>query len=109
MRPELDYYGRQAALDLAGARQAGADSPITRTAWLARREMLRAQRSEISVLLRDGVISDEVYGEMISQIDAGLVELERMTESGAELHRARCACLSLLVLYWLSLRRTCGS
>jgi hypothetical protein len=47
--------------------------------------MLRAQRGEISILLRDGVISDEVYGEMISQIDAALVELERMTESGSVL------------------------
>ncbi len=44
--------------------------------------MLRAQRSEVSVLLRDGVISDEVYSELISQIDGSLVELERIAENG---------------------------
>jgi hypothetical protein len=57
----------------------------TREFLLARRETLRAQRSEISTLLRDSVISDEVYAEMISQIDGALVELEQMAESGSDL------------------------
>ena len=81
---ELDYYGRQAALDLQALVK---QEPTLRTRelLLARREMLRAQRSEISVLLRDGVISDEVYSEMISQIDGSLLELERIAENGPDL------------------------
>jgi len=47
----------------------------SREMLLARREMLRAQRSAVTTLLRDSVISDEVYGEMISQIDGDLVSL----------------------------------
>jgi CPA1 family monovalent cation:H+ antiporter len=82
--PELDYYGRQAAKDL---QTLVAQEPTLRTRelLLARRETLRAQRSEISTLLRDSVISDEVYAEMISQIDGALVELEQMAESGSVL------------------------
>jgi hypothetical protein len=49
---------------------------------LARREMMRAQRSVMSELLRDGMISDEVYGETIGKIDAALVEFEQAAESG---------------------------
>ena len=49
----------------------------TRELLLARRETLRAQRGEISTRLRDSVISDKVYAEMISQIDGALVELEQ--------------------------------
>jgi len=77
--PELEYYGRQAALDLQSLvkREPALKS---REMLLARREMLRAQRSAVSTLRHDGVISDEVYGEMIHQIDAALVELERVTE-----------------------------
>ncbi len=80
--PELDYYGRQAAKDL---QTLVAQEPTLRTRelLLARRETLRAQRSEISTLLRDSVISDEVYAEMIGQIDGALVELEQMAESGS--------------------------
>ena len=81
---ELDYDGRQAALELQALVK---QEPTLRTRelLLARREMLRAQRSEVSVLLRDGVISDEVYSEMISQIDGSLVELERIAENGPDL------------------------
>jgi hypothetical protein len=36
----------------------------------------------MSELLRDGMISDEVYGETIGKIDAALVEFEQAAESG---------------------------
>jgi len=41
----------------------------------ARREGLRAQRAMLSGLLRDGVISEQAYEELIAEVDAGL-ELE---------------------------------
>jgi Na+:H+ antiporter len=77
--PQLESYGRQAATDLQDLVK---HEPALRSRelLLARREMLRAQRSAMTTLLRDDVISDEVYGEMIHQIDAGLVELERIEE-----------------------------
>jgi CPA1 family monovalent cation:H+ antiporter len=77
--PQLEYYGRQAATDLQNLVKRE-PTLRSREMLLARREMLRAQRSAVTTLLRDSVISDEVYGEMIHQIDAGLVELERMEE-----------------------------
>jgi CPA1 family monovalent cation:H+ antiporter len=79
--PQLEYYGRQVATDLQNLVKRE-PTLRSREMLLARREMLRAQRSAVTTLLRDGVISDEVYGEMIHQIDAGLVELERMEEGG---------------------------
>jgi CPA1 family monovalent cation:H+ antiporter len=78
---ELDYYGRQAALDLQ-ALVKQEPSLRSRELMLARREMMRAQRSVMSELLRDGMISDEVYGEMIGKIDAALVEFEQAAEIG---------------------------
>jgi CPA1 family monovalent cation:H+ antiporter len=79
--PQLEYYGRQVATELQDLVKRE-PTLRSREMLLARREMLRAQRSAVTTLLRDNVISDEVYGEMIHQIDAGLVELERMEESG---------------------------
>jgi len=40
----------------------------------ARREILRAQRSAFMGLLRDGVISDDVYEKLTSEIDIALEE-----------------------------------
>jgi Na+:H+ antiporter len=40
----------------------------------ARRELLRAQRSTLRSLQRDGVISEEVYEALVIEIDAGLAE-----------------------------------
>ena len=40
----------------------------------ARRETLRAQRSALSGLLRDGVISDETYSYLVNEIDTALAE-----------------------------------
>lgn len=38
----------------------------------ARREALRAQRSTLSDLLKDGVISEETYTQLVSEVDAAL-------------------------------------
>jgi len=38
----------------------------------ARRELLRAQRGVLRSLQRDGVISEEVFATLITEIDAGL-------------------------------------
>lgn len=40
----------------------------------ARRESLRAQRSALSGLIRDGVISDETYAYLINEIDTALTD-----------------------------------
>ncbi|MFH2104466.1 MAG: Na+/H+ antiporter [Chloroflexota bacterium] len=40
----------------------------------ARREALRAQRSALTGLLRDGVISEEVYAQLVGEVDAALTE-----------------------------------
>ncbi len=38
----------------------------------ARRESLQAQRSTLSTLLKDGIISDETYIQLVSEVDAAL-------------------------------------
>jgi uncharacterized protein YaaQ len=40
----------------------------------ARRESLRAQRLALTGLLRDGVISDEVYSQLVGEVDSALTE-----------------------------------
>ncbi len=40
----------------------------------ARREALRAQRAALSGLLRDSVISEEVYSQLVGEVDAALAE-----------------------------------
>ena len=40
----------------------------------ARREALRAQRAALTGLVRDGVISEEVYSQLIGEVDAALAE-----------------------------------
>ena len=49
-------------------------SPHLRTEEIAtaRREMLRAQRSALSNIRRSGALSDESYGELVSEIDLAL-------------------------------------
>jgi CPA1 family monovalent cation:H+ antiporter len=41
---------------------------------IARRETLRAQRSALSGLRRDGIISDEIYGDLVGEVDAALTQ-----------------------------------
>lgn len=40
----------------------------------ARREALRAQRSALRGLLRDGVVSEEIYSVLVSEVDAALMD-----------------------------------
>ena len=40
----------------------------------ARRESLRAQRAALTGLLRDGVISDEIYTQLVGEVDVALTE-----------------------------------
>ena len=40
----------------------------------ARREALRAQRNALTGLFRDSVISDEVYAQLVSEVDSALTE-----------------------------------
>jgi CPA1 family monovalent cation:H+ antiporter len=40
----------------------------------ARRESLRAQRSALTGLLRDGVISEDVYSQLVGEVDSALTE-----------------------------------
>ena len=40
----------------------------------ARRESLRAQRAALTSLLRDGIISDDVYVQLVREVDEALVE-----------------------------------
>jgi len=40
----------------------------------ARRESLRAQRGALTSLLRDGVISDDIYSQLVGEVDEALME-----------------------------------
>lgn len=40
----------------------------------ARREYLRAQRSTLSGLRRDGIISDEIFADLVNEVDAALTQ-----------------------------------
>ena len=40
----------------------------------ARRESLRAQRAALTGLLRDGVISDEIFSQLVGEVDSALTE-----------------------------------
>ena len=40
----------------------------------ARRESLRAQRAALTGLLRDGVISEEIYSQLVSEVDTALTD-----------------------------------
>jgi CPA1 family monovalent cation:H+ antiporter len=43
---------------------------------ISRREYLRSQRSSFAELLRDGVISDETYSQLLAEVDAALASNE---------------------------------
>lgn len=57
-------------------REVLASDPSVETEELdtTRREALRAQRSAINSLLRDGVIGEETYNQLVAEIDAALTE-----------------------------------
>jgi monovalent cation:H+ antiporter, CPA1 family len=72
LKPDLDK--RIAALTDA-AREVLQSSPALGAEELdtARREVLRAQRSAVAGLLRDGVISQDIYEQLTAEVDAVLV------------------------------------
>jgi CPA1 family monovalent cation:H+ antiporter len=71
LEPVLDARSRALASavkeSLANAPELGAEEIAT-----ARREALRASRGSLAALRRDGVIADEVYEELVAEIDAAL-------------------------------------
>jgi CPA1 family monovalent cation:H+ antiporter len=73
LRPELLENAQSlaiAARDLLRAHPDLAQDELHR----ARRELMRAQRSTLHSLQRDGVISEDVFETLVSEIDAGIAE-----------------------------------
>lgn len=70
-KPELD---RQIEQSLEAQKQLLRDQPGLREEEFedARRESLRAQRAMLGALLSDGVISEEVYEEIVTEVDHAL-------------------------------------
>ncbi len=81
LRPDLD---RHVAAMADAVRQVLQAAPDLQAKELdtARRELLRAQRSALAVLRRDGQIGDEIYDELAQEIDAVLVG-ERLSSGPA--------------------------
>jgi monovalent cation:H+ antiporter, CPA1 family len=61
---------------VASLKEILSDNPSVETEELdtARLEALRVQRATLGSLLRDGVISDEIYGELVHEVDEALTE-----------------------------------
>ena len=78
LKPELLERTEQMALDVRALQRV---HPELAAAELdsARRELLRAQRGALRSLQRDGVISEEVFATLITEIDAGLAGEGRTT------------------------------
>ena len=76
LRPQLLGRVEQMALAVQALQQTHPDL-ATEELKTARRELLRAQRSSLRSLQRDGVISEEVFERLIAEIDAGLADEER--------------------------------
>jgi hypothetical protein len=51
---------------------------------VARQEALRAQRGALQDLRRDGLISDEVFDDLVTEVDAKLSAVETRTVLEAE-------------------------
>ncbi|HSF83610.1 MAG TPA: Na+/H+ antiporter [Anaerolineales bacterium] len=71
VKPLLDEYNRTL---VDAVREVMTTDPTVEAEELdtARREALRAQRSAISSLLKDGVISEETYSQLITEVDAAI-------------------------------------
>ena len=67
---------RQNAKLVEAVREAAASSPALEAKELttARREGLRAQRAALTGLLRDGVIAEDIFAEMVGEVDAALAQ-----------------------------------
>jgi len=83
LRPQLLARAEQMALDVRAIQQ---DHPELAVEELdnARRELLRAERSTLRSLQHDGVISEEVYEKLATEIDAGLAGDGRAVPEVAE-------------------------
>ena len=71
LRPELLARVDRLALDVR-ALQGAHPELAAKELDTARRELLRAQRSALHGLQRDGAISEEVFENLVAEIDAGL-------------------------------------
>ncbi len=80
LAPDLDQQIRS---QLAAQRELLAQHPVLQTEELedAKREGLRARRATLSTLLRDGVISERAYEELLAEID---VKIENQTEPDSD-------------------------
>jgi monovalent cation:H+ antiporter, CPA1 family len=76
LRPQLQARAEQMALNVRALQQAHPELAAEELES-ARRELLRAQRSTLRSLQRDGVISEEVFEKLTAEIDAGLTGEER--------------------------------
>jgi CPA1 family monovalent cation:H+ antiporter len=83
LKPELLERTEQMALDVRALQRV---HPELAAAELdsARRELLRAQRGALRSLQRDGVISEEVFATLITEIDVGLTGEGRTTGEAEE-------------------------
>lgn len=75
LRPELLERVDRLALDVR-ALQGAHPELAAKELDTARRELLRAQRSALRGLQREGAISEEVFEHLIAEIDAGLDEFK---------------------------------
>ncbi len=83
LRPQL--LGRVEQMTLAvQALQQAHPQLATEELKTARRELLRAQRSSLHSLQRDGVISKEVFETLATEIDAGLADEEPSVDEPEE-------------------------
>jgi len=71
LKPELLERTEQMALDVRALQRVHPELAAEELDS-ARRELLRAQRGVLRSLQRDGVISEEVFATLITEIDAGL-------------------------------------
>ena len=71
LKPELLERTEQMALDVRALQRVHPELAAEELDS-ARRELLRAQRGALRSLQRDGVISEEVFATLITEIDAGL-------------------------------------
>ncbi len=71
LRPELLERVDRLALDVRALQRVHPELAV-KELDTARRELLRAQRSALRGLQRDGAISEEVFEALVTEIDAGL-------------------------------------
>ena len=83
LKPELLERTEQMALDVRALQRVHPELAAEELDS-ARRELLRAQRGALRSLQRDGVISEEVFATLITEIDAGLAGEGRTTGEAEE-------------------------